>query len=98
MLDFPDYMPFFDEEPLPRAGAPRPGGAPAPGPQAGGSGIAARAMAARQGNQARDYLKGLNPEQRLAVDPEVHSPCEITLGHGRDDRAEVPGGAHEVAA
>jgi len=60
MPDFPDDMPFFDEEPLPRAGAPRP---------AVPSGIAARAMAARQGGaQPADYLKGLNPEQRLAVE------------------------------
>jgi DNA helicase-2/ATP-dependent DNA helicase PcrA len=60
MPDFPDDMPFFDEEPLPRAGVARP---------AQPSGIAARAMAARQGNTpAADYLKGLNPEQRLAVE------------------------------
>jgi len=60
MPDFPDDMPFFDEEPLPRAGAPR---------AAGPSGIAARAMAARQGStEPTDYLKGLNPEQRLAVE------------------------------
>ncbi|MCX7303399.1 MAG: UvrD-helicase domain-containing protein [Hyphomicrobiales bacterium] len=60
MPDFPDDMPFFDEEPMPRAGVARP---------AEPSGIAARAMAARQGhNQPSDYLKGLNPEQRLAVE------------------------------
>jgi len=60
MPDFPDDMPFFDEEPMPRAGAAR---------LAQPSGIAARAMAARQGNApAADYLKGLNPEQRLAVE------------------------------
>lgn len=59
MPDFPDDMPFFDEAPSP---------ARAPAPQQGG-GIAARAMAARSGhNQPPDYLKGLNAEQRLAVE------------------------------
>ncbi|RUM99763.1 ATP-dependent DNA helicase [Pseudaminobacter arsenicus] len=52
MPDFPDDMPFFDEEPMPRAGA---------------GGIAARAMAARR-PPAPSYLDGLNPEQRLAVE------------------------------
>ena len=60
MVDLPDDMPFFDDEPAPRAAAQQ---RPAP------SGIAARAMAARQGhNAAPDYLSGLNPEQRLAVE------------------------------
>ncbi|TIW54832.1 MAG: ATP-dependent DNA helicase [Mesorhizobium sp.] len=55
MSGFSEDMPFFDE---PNA---RPAAAP--------SGIAARAMAARSGqNSAPDYLKGLNPEQRLAVE------------------------------
>jgi DNA helicase-2/ATP-dependent DNA helicase PcrA len=45
-------MPFFDEEPMPRAAA---------------GGIAARAMAARRA-PAPSYLDGLNPEQRLAVE------------------------------
>ena len=47
MPDFPDDMPFFDG----------PAGGP---PERGGSGIAARAMAARRGS-APDYLSGLNP-------------------------------------
>ncbi|AZO00409.1 ATP-dependent DNA helicase [Mesorhizobium sp. M9A.F.Ca.ET.002.03.1.2] len=54
MSGFSEDMPFFDE-PNARPTAP--------------SGIAARAMAARSGrNDAPDYLKGLNPEQRLAVE------------------------------
>ena len=53
MSAFPDDPLSFDDGPTP------------PAPQ----GIAARAMAARRGAPAEpDYLKGLNPEQRLAVE------------------------------